>query len=119
MFDFRLIGAGPADGRRYRRLRLALFLRPHVERRLVLPHVGFHRKIGVFAGHHVSPEGAVLDAEAWHRGSARWLPTDSDHEYVTSLMGRVVAPGQFAGWIAPPARGVNNQPIDFEYVRFN
>ena len=23
------------------------------------------------------------------------------------------------GWIAPPVRGINNQPIDFEYVRFN
>ena len=22
-------------------------------------------------------------------------------------------------WIAPPARGINNQPVDFAYVRFN
>jgi benzoyl-CoA 2,3-dioxygenase component B len=34
-------------------------------------------------------------------------------------MGRVVVPGQFANWIAPPARGVNTQPVDFEYVRFD
>jgi benzoyl-CoA 2,3-dioxygenase component B len=34
-------------------------------------------------------------------------------------MGRVVEPGRFAGWIAPPARGINHQPIEFEYVRFN
>jgi len=26
---------------------------------------------------------------------------------------------KFASWIAPPARGINNQPADFEYVRFN
>jgi benzoyl-CoA 2,3-dioxygenase component B len=34
-------------------------------------------------------------------------------------MGRVVEPGRFANWIAPPPRGVNNQPLDFSYVRFN
>jgi benzoyl-CoA 2,3-epoxidase subunit B len=30
-----------------------------------------------------------------------------------------VQPGRFAHWIAPPARGINGQPADFEYVRFN
>jgi benzoyl-CoA 2,3-dioxygenase component B len=25
--------------------------------------------------------------------------------------------GRFANWIAPPPRGVNGQPVDFEYVR--
>jgi benzoyl-CoA 2,3-dioxygenase component B len=24
---------------------------------------------------------------------------------------------RFANWIAPPARGVNGRPVDFEYVR--
>jgi len=90
-----------------------------VERRFVLPHVGFHRKIGVFAGHHISPDGQVLTAEAWEGQSSRWLPTNADHEFVNGLMGRVVEPGRFAGWIAPPARGINNQPLDFEYVRFD
>ena len=89
------------------------------DRRFVLPHVGFHRRIGVFAGHHVSPEGQVVTAEAWERDSARWLPTDADHAFVSSLMGRVVEAGRFAGWIAPPVRGINNQPIDFQYVRFD
>jgi benzoyl-CoA 2,3-dioxygenase component B len=31
----------------------------------------------------------------------------------------VTAPGQFANWIAPPARGINSRPVDFEYVRSN
>jgi benzoyl-CoA 2,3-dioxygenase component B len=31
----------------------------------------------------------------------------------------VVEPGKMANWIAPPARGINGQPIEFEYVRFN
>ena len=56
----------------------------------------------------------------WQAGKEHWLPTDEDRAYVTSLMGPAVTqPGQFANWIAPPARGINNQPPDFEYVRFN
>ena len=38
---------------------------------------------------------------------------------VTDDSGRVAEPGKFANWISPSARGNNNQPIDFEYVRFN
>ena len=44
---------------------------------------------------------------------------EADRAFVASLMGRVAEPGKFANWIAPPARGINNQPVDFEYVRFN
>ena len=81
--------------------------------------MGFHRKIGSFAGAHISPDGQVLSKEDWERQSATWLPTDDDHAFVNSLMGRVVEPGKFANWIAPPARGINNLPIEFEYVRFS
>ena len=49
---------------------------------------------------------------------ANWLPTDADRAFVASLMGRVVEPGRFANWIAPPAIGINRQPVSFEYVRF-
>ena len=47
-----------------------------------------------------------------------WLPSAEDRAFVASLMGRVVEPGKFAHWIAPPVMGINRQPIDFEYVRF-
>src|SRR6266851_530653 len=88
--------------------------------RLTLPHKGFHRAIGNFAGHFISPEGEVLSEEAWKKRESQWLPTPEDHAFVQSLMsGRVVELGKFANWIAPPARGVNNQPLNFEYVRFN
>jgi len=86
--------------------------------RVKLPHTGFYRKIGNFAGHFIRPDGQVLSAEEWNRQSSRWLPSDADHAFVDSLMGRVVEPGKFASWIAPPARGVNSLPIEFEYVRF-
>jgi benzoyl-CoA 2,3-dioxygenase component B len=88
--------------------------------RLTLPHKGFHREIGNFAGHFISPEGQVLTEEQWKSHEFDWLPTAQDYAYVQSLMaGRVVELGKFANWIAPPARGINSQPLDFEYVRFN
>jgi benzoyl-CoA 2,3-dioxygenase component B len=85
-----------------------------------LPHRGFDRRIGAFTGARVSPDGKVLSEAEWKANEAKWLPTDEDRAYVTSLMGpAVVQPGKFAHWIAPPARGINGQPADFEYVRFN
>ena len=33
-------------------------------------------------------------------------------------MHRVVEPGKYANWIAPPQVGINKQPANFEYVRF-
>ena len=87
---------------------------------LKLPHKGFHRAIGNFAGHFISPLGEVLTEDAWNNRAQEWLPTPTDHKFVESLMsGRVVEPGHFANWIAPPIRGINGKPLDFEYVRFN
>ena len=40
-----------------------------LEERLILPHEGFNRRVGVYAEHHVSPEGEVLDDE--HVGATR------------------------------------------------
>ena len=87
--------------------------------RFTLPHKGFHRKIGVFGELHLSPEGKVISEAEWTHKHRDWLPTEEDRAFVQSLMGRVAEPGKFANWISPPARGINNQPIDFEYVRFN
>jgi benzoyl-CoA 2,3-epoxidase subunit B len=88
--------------------------------RLTLPHKGFHREIGNFAGFKISPDGRVLTEEEWNKRQYEWLPSKEDHAYVQSLMsGRVVELGKFANWIAPPRSGINNQPLNFEYVRFN
>jgi len=46
-----------------------------------------------------------------------WLPTDEDRAYVKSLMVPVTEPGKFAAWIAPPAKGIDGKPVEFEYVR--
>ena len=90
-----------------------------IDHPLTVPHKAFHRQIGSFAGIKVSPDGRIVSEAEWNGNVRDWLPTDEDRAFVGSLMGRVVEPGKFAHWIAPPATGINKQPIDFEYVRFN
>ena len=87
--------------------------------RLQVPHKAFHRNIGALGKARVSPEGRVLSEQEWQTNVDQWLPSAADKVFVASLMGRVVAPGQFANWIAPPTVGINRQSPDFEYVRFN
>src|SRR5579883_1672372 len=57
---------------------------------LKLPHRAFNRRIGAFSELNVSPDGKAVSE-----------------------------PGKFANWIAPPQIGINRQPANFEYVRFN
>jgi len=93
-------------------------IRDHgIDFELRLPHRGFHRAIGAFADVRISPEGRLLSQAEWDASRHAWLPTQADEAYVQSLMKPVTEPGKFANWIAPPARGINGQPVDFEYVR--
>ena len=88
-----------------------------VGRELVLPHVGFRRAVGEFAGHRVSPDGRLLSDDEWSARASDWLPTADDQAYVESLMVGVYEPGQVAGWIAAPTTGIHQKPVDYEYVR--
>ena len=36
-----------------------------LDERLILPHEGFNRRVGIYSQHHVSPEGQVLTDEEW------------------------------------------------------
>jgi benzoyl-CoA 2,3-dioxygenase component B len=87
--------------------------------RLQAPHKAFHRSIGSLAGVKVAPDGRVVDGGEWQARVGEWLPSAADRAFVASLMGPVVEPGRYANWIAPPALGINRQPADFAYVRFN
>ena len=87
--------------------------------RLALPSPHFRRMIGAWGGASVDPQGRAVTAEAWRGRQGDWLPTADDRNFVKSLMRRVVEPGKVAGWIAPPAGGINNLPFDYEYVRLN
>jgi benzoyl-CoA 2,3-dioxygenase component B len=91
--------------------------RAGIDFELKLPHRGFHRAIGSFAEAKVSPDGRVVSEAEWDAHHREWLPTEQDRAFVQSLMQPVTERGKFASWIAPPARGINGQPIDFEYVR--
>jgi benzoyl-CoA 2,3-dioxygenase component B len=87
---------------------------------LVLPHRAFHRAIGGFSEVRVSPQGEVVTDADWTRHVKDWMPSEEDRAYVLSLMDKpVVEPGRMANWIAPPARGIDGKPLDYQYVRFN
>jgi benzoyl-CoA 2,3-dioxygenase component B len=84
---------------------------------LKLPHRRFHRGVGPFAAVPCSPDGTLLSPEQYSAQQSAWLPTPEDFAYIRSLMQPVYARGQMANWIAPPAKGIDGRPLDFEYVR--
>jgi benzoyl-CoA 2,3-dioxygenase component B len=89
-----------------------------IDLKLTVPHKAFNRNIGPLAGLKVAPDGRVVSLGEWEQHKREWLATDDDRAFVASLMGRVVTPGAYAGWIAPPTVGINKQPLSLEYVRF-
>jgi benzoyl-CoA 2,3-dioxygenase component B len=89
------------------------------EFRLSLPSPRFRRSVGAWAGVHTDPQGNPITAGEWRARECDWLPTAQDRGFVGSLMHRVVVPGKFAGWIAPPEGGINNLGLNYEYVRGN
>jgi benzoyl-CoA 2,3-dioxygenase component B len=74
--------------------------------------------VGAYAGHSISPDGEVLDPAAWESRKGEWLPTPEDRARVAELMTPHYDEGDFAGWIARPPQGINNMPVEFDYVRF-
>jgi len=83
---------------------------------LTLPSPRFRRSIGAWANVPTDTQGRIISREEYDRGVAGWIPSVSDRAYVKSLMQRVTAPGKMASWVAPPERGINNLPVDYEYV---
>ncbi|PCJ08777.1 MAG: benzoyl-CoA 2,3-epoxidase subunit BoxB [Rhodobacteraceae bacterium] len=90
-----------------------------VEFEMIIPHEGFHRKIGVFAAVNITPEGDIITKEEWEAKAQDWLPTKADGDFIQSLMKPCMDPGKFASWIAPPKVGIDNKPGDFEYVQLH
>ena len=78
-------------------------------------------RIVAFTGSRVARQQVLGEAE-WKENEAKWLPTDEDRAYVTSLMGpAVVQPGKFAldrpaGAASTPAGGFQYVPIDGRQV---
>ena len=87
-----------------------------LQERLILPHEGFNRTVGAYSSHHLSPEGEIVDEATWQARKSEWLPSAADREAVAKLMVPEYEAGKFAGWIAPPQAGINEQPVEFDYV---
>ena len=85
--------------------------------RLALPATRFRRQIGAWASVPTDPQGKPITREAYEQGLREWLPTEADRAFVHGLMHRVVEPGKMAAWIAPPDRGINSLPVEYDYVR--
>jgi benzoyl-CoA 2,3-dioxygenase component B len=85
--------------------------------KLCLPHRRFHRGVGPCAGLSFDPEGKMISEAEFKAHEGEWLPTAEDRVFVKSLMHPVTGRGKMASWIAPPPKGINGMPIDFEYVK--
>jgi len=86
---------------------------------LSLPSRRFRRGIGSWVGIPTDPQGNIIPQAEYDRQISSWLPTEEDRGYIRSLMHQVTEPGKIAGWIAPPDRGINNQAVDYEYVKLH
>lgn len=90
-----------------------------IDFKLSLPHSAFHRNIGVFADINADVDGNIISEEKWNADRNNWIPTAKDRTFVESLMTPVTEVGKMAGWIAPPARGIQGKEPNFEYVKFH
>jgi benzoyl-CoA 2,3-dioxygenase component B len=90
-----------------------------IKQRIELADHKFNRHQGVYSGFRFTPQGKPIDEATWTHEHTNWLPTQADRDYVQSCMVRVIEPGKFANYIAPPQQGVNDQAIEFEYVKFH
>ncbi len=96
-----------------------IILKAGIEFELRLPHTAFNREIGEFAEVSCSPDGNILNQEEFTERHDEWLPSGDDGSFIQSLMKPVIAPGEYAGWIAPPRIGIDQKPGDFEYVQLD
>lgn len=81
------------------------------------PSKRFNRKIGAYKDFHFTPDGKRVTREEFEAGMREWMPSDAEKAHVRALMQPVYEPGKIAGWIAPPARGIDGKPVHYDYVR--
>jgi benzoyl-CoA 2,3-dioxygenase component B len=91
--------------------------RAGVDFQFELPSTRFRRSVGSWSGAHTDPKGNPISVAQFEAQKDTWLPTDADKTFIHSLMHRVTEPGKMAGWIAPPDRGINANPVEYQYVK--
>ena len=94
-----------------------VFQTQNIDYSLKLPHRAFNRAVGEFADVHATVDGELVSESEWQERKHAWMASDSDLEYILSLMQQEKTPGKYANWIAAPRAGINGQPGDFEYVK--
>lgn len=83
-----------------------------------LPSQRFNRNFGVYAGQRFSPQGEPVEEAHFQARRGEWLPTQGDQTHLGAIQQPVLERGRIAGWLVPPARGINNMPaLDYDYVR--
>jgi hypothetical protein len=80
------------------------------------PSKRFNRKIGAYKGLHFTPDGRRVPREDFEAGMKDWMPSEAEKAHVRALMQPVYEPGKMAGWIAPPARGMDGKLQGFRPV---
>ena len=58
----------------------------------------------------------MLDEDDVGAAARRLAAHREDRQAVADLMVPEYEYGKFAGWIAPPKTGINDQPVEFDYV---
>ena len=84
---------------------------------LRLPSRRFHRGVGPCATATFDPEGRLISEADYETRKGGWLISEADRAYVRALMHPVHERAKVASWIAPPGKGINGMPVDFEYVK--
>src|SRR5437868_12440736 len=84
---------------------------------LALPHRRFHRGVGPHSTAKFDPQGRMMSEAEFEAHKDEWLINEADRKYVKSVMNGVFERAKMASFIAPPAKGINGMPVDFEYVR--
>ncbi len=87
--------------------------------RMFLPHRRFNREVGIYAAGDYDIEGNPISDAEWAAKVDGWLPGEADMDYVKSLMKPCLEHGKIASWIAPPKKGINGNPFEWEYVRYD
>jgi len=85
--------------------------------RLRLPSRRFRRAVGIYADGSYDVDGNPINAETFEAHRKEWLPSPEDLAYVRGLMHPVLEVGKIASYISPPAKGIDDHPFAWEYVK--
>ncbi|MCZ6842992.1 MAG: benzoyl-CoA 2,3-epoxidase subunit BoxB [SAR324 cluster bacterium] len=114
-----LLDAYVADCKRVLERWNAVLKEHELSERITLPSVRFGRRMGIYSGQCYDIEGNPSDEQTLQSRMVDWLPSQADYDLVKRSMVPVYEPGKIANWIAPQAKGVGGQELDFEYVQFH